>query len=304
MNTVVKKFALVALCTTALTAVSQTSQAATVLFDISGGAVPAFLYNNVVSSDNVVNDTTWTAAQKTAWGTGSTVYDPSSTADWKASTAAINSVLSVSGLAANQQYIVAFTYAGSEAGDANKFSVASLPNVVTNGAITTSTAGPGPLHNLNSNNAGNPQVGPTVSMGSVTYQNTGAGGNIPGFTLADTFKTAAFPLNTTTNGGSNSVPNNGASSLIFSYANLDGAGNYTLTTTATDYVVFGFNDNGAGDDNHDDFVGILSLTPGKLQPGNTPIPGALPLFGSVLGGGFLFRKLRKRRQAKAQLAAV
>jgi hypothetical protein len=68
--------------------------------------------------------------------------------------------------------------------------------------------------------------------------------------------------------------------------------------------VFGFNDNGAGDDNHDDFVGILSLTPGKLQPGNTPIPGALPLFGSVLGGGFLFRKLRKRRQAKAQIAAV
>jgi hypothetical protein len=31
----------------------------------------------------------------------------------------------------------------------------------------------------------------------------------------------------------------------------------------------------------------------------TPIPGALPLFASVLGGGFLFRRLRNRRQAKA-----
>ena len=299
MNTVVKKFALVALCTTALTAVSQTSQAASVLFDISGGTVPVFTYSNAVGSDNVVNDSSGALTWNPLWTTGSTVYDPSSTAAWKGSTTAINSVLSVSGLLANQQYNVAFTYAGSEAGNNNQFSVASAGNVLTNGAIATSTSG----INLNSNYNGNPQVGSTVSMGSVTYVNTGAGGNTPGFTITDTTNAALFPANTTTNGGTNSVPNNGASSLIFSYANFDGA-NYTLTTTATDYVVFGFNDNGAGDDNHDDFVGILSLTPGKLQPGNTPIPGALPLFGSVLGGGFLFRKLRKRRQAKAQIAAV
>ncbi len=31
--------------------------------------------------------------------------------------------------------------------------------------------------------------------------------------------------------------------------------------------------------------------------GGTPIPGALPLFGSVLGGGFLFSKWRKKRRA-------
>ena len=43
MNTVAKKFALAALCTTALTGVSQ----AAVLFDIvGGGAVPTFNYSS------------------------------------------------------------------------------------------------------------------------------------------------------------------------------------------------------------------------------------------------------------------
>ena len=46
MNTVAKKFALAALCTTALTGVSQ----AAVLFDIvGGGAVPTFTYGTVGS---------------------------------------------------------------------------------------------------------------------------------------------------------------------------------------------------------------------------------------------------------------
>ena len=38
--------------------------------------------------------------------------------------------------------------------------------------------------------------------------------------------------------------------------------------------------------------------------GTTPLPAALPMLGSVLGGGFLFGRLRNRRKAKAQLAAV
>jgi hypothetical protein len=68
-----------------------------------------------------------------------------------------------------------------------------------------------------------------------------------------------------------------------------------LTDRPTQFVVFGFNDNGFGDDNHDDFVGVMALVPGGLA-GDTPIPGALPLFGSVLGGGLLFRRLRKRNK--------
>ena len=296
MKPAIRKFALVALCTTALTAVSQTSQAA-ILFDITGVPVTAFSYGGAGSADNVVNDTTWSALQQTTLATGSTVYDGSATADWKGSTSTINSVLSVSGLDANQQYTVAFTYAGSEAGDANKFSVANAGNVVNNGAIGTSTTGA--LHNLNSNSAGNPQVGPTVSMGSVLYQNTGAGGNIPGFTLTDTFKNAVFPANTTTNGGSNAVPNTGASNLIFSYATFDGT-NYTLSTRPSLFVVFAFNDNGSGDDNHDDFVGIAALVAcGGCGDNITPIPAALPLFGSVLGGGYLFSKWRRKRKNAA-----
>jgi hypothetical protein len=35
-----------------------------------------------------------------------------------------------------------------------------------------------------------------------------------------------------------------------------------------------------------------------------PLPAALPLFGSVLGGGLLFGRLRNRRKVKAKLAAV
>jgi hypothetical protein len=300
MNTVVKKFALFALCTTALTAVSQTSQAS-VVFDISGGGVLPFLYAGGPtnqSADNVINDTTWTVAQKAAWGTGSTVYDPSSTADWKASTASINAILSVSGLAANQKYSVDFIYAGSEAGNPTVFSVGPKGNILTNGVTSLST-GAAPYHLLNSNFFGHPQNGPTVDMGSVGYINTGAGGNIPGFTVTDPVGVAPKSV---TNGGTNAVPHGGKASLIFSYATFGGV-NYTLTTTPTDFVVFGFNDSGSIDDNHDDFVGIAILTPGGFNS-TTPIPGALPLFGSVLGGGFLFRKLRKRRQAKAQLAAV
>jgi hypothetical protein len=72
-----------------------------------------------------------------------------------------------------------------------------------------------------------------------------------------------------------------------------------LTTSVSDWVVFGFNDTGAPDDNHDDFMVAAHITDAGLEQNPTPIPGALPLFASVLGGGFLFRRLRNRRQAKA-----
>jgi hypothetical protein len=116
---------------------------------------------------------------------------------------------------------------------------------------------------------------------------------IPGFQLLD------VPNSGSVANGRATV---GASSLFFSYATLS-SGIYTLTSSVTNIVVFGFNDNGAPDDNHDDFVGIATLLPG----GNdlpTPLPAALPLFGSVLGGGLLFRRLRNRRQAGAKGAVA
>jgi hypothetical protein len=82
-----------------------------------------------------------------------------------------------------------------------------------------------------------------------------------------------------------------------SYAEIGPGGVLFLTANVTDIVVIGFNDTGAPDDNHDDFMlaAFISETPGE----QTPIPGALPLFASALAGGFLFRRLRNRRQAKA-----
>jgi len=39
------------------------------------------------------------------------------------------------------------------------------------------------------------------------------------------------------------------------------------------------------------------LNTAGIIPGPTPLPAALPLFGTVLGGGLLFGRLRKRRKA-------
>ena len=97
-------------------------------------------------------------------------------------------------------------------------------------------------------------------MGSTAYNN----GDIPVFTVTDTNQIAG----SVTNGGLNPAPANFFASLIFSYATFDGS-NYTLTSDPTQFVVFGFNDNGFGDDNHDDFVGVMALVPGGLEDDDT-----------------------------------
>ena len=78
---------------------------------------------------------------------------------------------------------------------------------------------------------------------------------------------------------------------------LLGPGLY-LTSTPSDIVVIGYNDTGALDDNHDDMM-IIAQIRDRIGENETPIPGALPMLASVLGGGFLFRRLRNRRRAKA-----
>ena len=130
-------------------------------------------------------------------------------------------------------------------------------------------------------------MGQTVSTTARTSVST------PGFTLTDLHTGAS----TTNNGTSvNPIPNSGSANLIFAYLTPGTHGfQWDLTTTQTNEIAFGFNDNGSGDDNHDDFVAIASVVAGGLQ--DTPIPAALPLFGSVLGGGLLFRRLRKRAKS-------
>jgi hypothetical protein len=106
-----------------------------------------------------------------------------------------------------------------------------------------------------------------------------------------------------TNGENNKWPAGYSPSLIFSYASPLYDGNkiagWELSLTATDWFVFAFNDNGSKDKDHDDYIGLAHVY--ELAP--VPIPGALPLMGSVMGGSYLFRRWRSSRRKKAGSAA-
>jgi len=92
--------------------------------------------------------------------------------------------------------------------------------------------------------------------------------------------------------------------FLLAYATPDGFNNLLLTTNPSDFIVIAFNDNGSNDDNHDDhmIVGFIQDLGRDPPPDFTPIPAALPLFGSVLGGGLLFQRLRRRRKERAAKA--
>jgi hypothetical protein len=299
MNTVVKKFALAALCTTALIGLSGIAQAQ-VVFDIQNGTtVTPFDYSTAIGSNNVVNSVG-------VPGTGSTVFDPNTTvlsagvnqtgpgSTWLGSSATLNAVLSVSGLTAGQNYTITWTYIGNEAGNQNTFSTSSSGALIASNSVVGSYAADNRNNNCNCVGGINPL--PVAGMGATTYTNGAGTVSTPGFTLTD-INTGAFVTNNGTS--ANPPPNGGAANLIFSYLTLGSHGfQWDLTGTPTNEILVGFNDNGSGDDNHDDFMFIATVTPGG-NAGGTPIPGALPLFGSVIGGGFLFRKLKKRRTATA-----
>src|SRR5664280_2424582 len=123
MKTVTGRIALVALCATALTSVTQNAHAL-VTFDIVPGAsllslIPSQFpgYGTAISQDNVVNSGT----------AGQTVADGLSGASWIASTTSSPAYLTVVGLSGPQTYNVKFSYLGSESNDVNQF---------TSGAIT------------------------------------------------------------------------------------------------------------------------------------------------------------------------
>jgi hypothetical protein len=270
---------------------SQSSNGA-VLFDISGGAVPEFAYNSDVSSNNVIN-------APGAPTTGSTVFDGSNASAWIGSTQSAPSVLSVTGLNANQSYIIQWAYIGSEAANQNLF------QITNSGAIVIATSVPSVgfvADNRNNNCCASVNPAPIVNIGATIYVNTGATTSIPGFSIRDSITGMSV-----TNGTTNPSPNIGAANLIFAYLtpDIDAAHNaagifWDLTTTPTNTIVFGFNDNGASDDDHDDFMGIATIIAGSTVA--TPIPGALPLFGSALGGAIALLRWRKKRRASLRVA--
>ena len=264
-SSVIRKCALAALCGAAMFGVVQSAQAAT--WNIVGGGAPtsAAVYNTDPKENNVVNSPL----------SGNSVIDPSAGA----------TILQAAQLQANfvGAYNVQWTYVGSESANVIDFAAPGVP--LANGGVVG-------YAETNANNQ-------CVGCGYIPLQP----GPLPmGTSLNQTSLLAAFLFRDQSDGsnvvnGTNPGDNAGKPNFLISYATLVGT-NLVLSLGPSDWVVIGFNDTGSSDDNHDDFtVAAHILDAGNENP--TPIPGALPLFASVLGGGYLFRRLRNRRQAKA-----
>jgi len=274
-SSVIRKYALAALCGAAMFGVGQGAQAAST-WTIIGGAAPSGTanydtdpsHNNVISSPlagNFVNDPLLGATILQAAQLGTTTTGA---------------------------YNVSWIYVGSESANVIQFvapgvapaNAGLLPPLVPSVGYAESNAnnqcvgcGYNPLLN---------QPGP-LAMGSSL--NLAANSN-PVFAFID--QDGSNVANGGNPGDNVLLPN-----FLISYASLI-AGKLVLQAAPSDWVVFGFNDTGSKDDNHDDFIVAARITDAGREDG-VPIPGALPLFASVLGGGYLFRRLRNRRQAKA-----
>lgn len=263
MRSVIKKFALAALCGTVIGVASQGAQAAT--WDIVGGSALAPIdfpgYGTAPGVDNVINNS----------GAGflAQVVDPSpgSPQVWIGG-ANLQAVFS------NPTYSVQWAYVGSESDNVISFSATSVGPSLENNANNQCVGCTGPS-----------PVQPLALLGSSNGLNT----LTPFFQFHDTSTNAGTVTN-----GSNSAPGEQQPNFILAYATLVGT-QWVLQTNPSDFVVIGYNDNGFRDDNHDDMIVIAHISDVPQENGFTPIPAALPLFGSVLGGGFLFRRLRNRK---------
>jgi hypothetical protein len=123
---------------------------------------------------------------------------------------------------------------------------------------------------------------------------TGSGKNEPiPFKLIDTNSSDTI-IN-----GDNHRPGAFVASLMFAYVEpVYQAGvlkGWKVTKSATDWFAFGYDDPGSSNNDHDDFMMV-----GHLRA--TPLPGALFLLGSVLGGGLLAGRWRRSRGRRPRLA--
>jgi len=280
-SSVIRKYVLAALCGAAIVGVGQSAQAAQ--WSIFGSQDPASTasYGTANGDNNVIN------------------YAPSGVFDSQAgATVRAAGQLQAINFPVGGSYDVSWTYIGSESDQIIQFRAPGVPGFPITG-----------FNEDNRNNqcaacatTTNPAfVGPTVLMGTATSQTD----LTPNFTFQDvtfggdhTFATNGF----------NPADDVGDANFLMSYAVFQGPGDplfdptlgpgLYLTSTPSDIVVIGYNDTGAADDNHDDFM-IVAQIRDHGGENEVPIPGALPMLASALGGGFLFRRLRNRRQAKA-----
>ena len=239
------------------------------------GATPPFAgYGTSVGNNNVVNNP---ASGVTDTLSGTTYYGSSI-----AGPAYVSTDLALLG-----SYNIDWWFIGAESGYVNTL---IAPGINPAGALPNSpTAGQFNEANQNSNccSAGG-NIGPVFLGTSVAQTST-----ILDFTLIDDHGANL------TNGASNPTPGTaGLESLIFSYVTKDDFSlTWTLTTDTTgEWFLFGFNDIGGPDDNHDDFVGVarVYLAGGGIAPPPVPLPAALPLFASALIGAGLVGRRRRR----------
>jgi hypothetical protein len=195
-------------------------------------------------------------------------------------------------------YLIDWYFNGAESGDKITF---SAPSLTTNGSI-----GPVTFNEYDQNNRHRSGYDPgwwSFGVDGVIGQTTGAGDGDPiKFTVYDGTKGGVE------NGVNNQKPGKYATpSLIFSYVDpiynsKDELKGWKLTLEKTDWFAFAFDDPGSKDNDHDDYIGVAYVREYKPPPSPVPIPGALPLMGTVLGGGFFIRKWRTRRAAAARAA--
>jgi hypothetical protein len=238
-----------------------TAAAATI--EITGNTYSGFPgYGNSLNVNNVVN----------APGSGLTAsFGPN---PWKYGGSVLSEVA---------YYEVDWYFNGAESGNTNKFFSAGIS-----------------FAEANQNNNYNPgNDGGWQSLG--TTSGSGLGAPIP-FQVTDT----NFATGNTIVDGTNHVPGPNVASMIYSYAkpkfNRKGElVGWKLTTTETDWFVFAFDDPGSKNDDHDDFVGVARVREVAGPPSPVPLPGALPLMGTVVGGGFLLRRWRSYRSRRTSV---
>jgi hypothetical protein len=199
--------------------------------------------------------------------------DPTNGAGWRAQGNTTSSAV----IANVPDYAVDWYFVGAESGDTIKFMSQSLQYQESN--------------QNNSYNSGNDPG--WLKIGTTT--GSGQGQPIP-FTLIDTNPN---PDKVIAN-GANHKPGAFVASLMFAYvepvySRRGALKGWQVTKKTTDWFAFGYDDPGSANNDHDDFMMI-----GHLRA--TPIPGALGLMGSFLGGSYLVGRWRRRKTRRLGLA--
>ena len=270
-----KSIALLGLCATALTVSGNTVRAAT--FEIVGGsplsAGPTPFYGTALSQNNVVNS-------PGASPTGAAVFDPTGP-NLTPDTPWVQGGQLVAHTGSSSFTGISWFFLGSESGFQVTFHSPALADFTEGNQNNSAYSGNPPL------TVGFLGSKLNVGSGPIQFSLTWATGSVDNSALQPN-------------------PGSGVPNLIFSYATFVEPDLLMLTKSVSDIIIFALNDGGA-DNDHDDFIGAAIVTEradcecAPLQA-TTPIPGALPLFGGVLGGGLLLHRWRKRRSARASKA--